>query len=154
MRYMVNSFLLCSHLYEEQAVFVFFFFNDTATTEIYTQYPGLKFEVERLQKRRDQQARIEARTRLIEQIDSCLHSSDYTRVFELLQNAAAEFPNDEELQELEKHAQQGVERKTEAQRLMAEGQELFSQNPADGIRLLRQAYELDEHNSLARAMLA
>ena len=66
-----------------------------------------------------------------------------------------EFPNDAELQELEKLAQEGVERKTEAQRLMAEGQDLCAQQkPADGINLLRQAYELDENNSLARAVLA
>ncbi len=122
---------------------------------IYSQYPGLKFEVERLQKRRDQQSRIEARTQLIEQIDACLHSSDYDRVFDLLHGAEAEFPNDEELQELEKLAQQGVERKTEAHRLMAEGQELCAQQKtAEGIRLLRQAYELDENNALARAVLA
>ena len=69
--------------------------------------------------------------------------------------AAVEFPNDEELQELEKHAQQGVERKSEAQRLMAEGQDLCAQQKsAEGIRLLRQAYELDENNPLARAVLA
>ena len=154
-RDLVNSIVARAHLHEEQAAF-----NDALNDweilrTIYTQYPGLKFEVERLQKRRDQQARIEARTQLIEQIDLCLHSSDYERVFELLHGAAAEFPNDEELQELEKHAQQGVERKAEAQRLMADGQELCSQEKtAEGIRLLRQAYELDENNSLARAVLA
>jgi len=154
-RDLVNSIVARAHLHEEQAAF-----NDALNDweilrTIYTQYPGLKFEVERLQKRRDQQARIEARTQLIEQIDLCLHSSDYDRVFELLQGAVAEFPNDEELQELEKHAQQGVERKAEAQSLMAEGQDLCAQQKtAEGIRLLRQAYELDENNSLARAVLA
>ncbi len=111
--------------------------------------------MDRLQKKRDQQARIDARTRLIEQIDSCMHAGDYGRVFELLQGAAAEFPNDEELNELEKLAQQGVERATEAQRLMAEGQELCAkQNAAEGIQLLRRAYELEEHNPVARAVLA
>src|SRR5439155_9176519 len=69
--------------------------------------------------------------------------------------AAAEFPNDDELQELRKHAQQGVERRSEAQRLMAEGQDLCAQQKsAEGVRLLRQAYELDENNTLARAVLA
>ena len=153
-RDLVNSIVARAHLHEEQAAFGDALNDWEILRTIYSQYPGLKFEVERLQKRRDQQSRIEARTQLIEQIDSCLHSSDYTRVFELLQGAATEFPNDEELQELQKHAQQGVERKTEAQRLMAEGQELSAQKPAEGIRLLRQAYELDENNSLARAVLA
>ena len=38
---------------------------------------------------------------------------------------------------------------------MAEGQDLCGQQKsAEGIRLLRQAYELDENNPLARAVLA
>jgi len=154
-RDLVNSIVARAHLHEEQAAFSDALNDWEILRTIYSQYPGLKFEVERLQKRRDQQARIEARTQLIEQIDSCLHSGDYDRVFELLHGAAAEFPNDEELQELQKHAHHGVERKTEAQRLMADGQELCAQQKTtEGIRLLRQAYELDENNALARAVLA
>jgi eukaryotic-like serine/threonine-protein kinase len=154
-RDLVNSIVARAHLHEEQAAFSDALNDWEILRTIYSQYPGLKFEVERLQKRRDQQSRIEARTQLIEQIDACLQSSDYTRVFELLEQAALEFPNDDELQELRKHAQQGVERSSEAQRLMAEGQDLCAQQKsAEGIRLLRQAYELDENNSLARAVLA
>jgi serine/threonine protein kinase len=154
-RDLVNSIVARAHLHEEQGAFGDALNDWEILRTIYSQYPGLKFEVERLQKRRDQQARLESKTQLIEQIDSRLHSSDYARVFELLQVAETEFPNDEELQELQKHAKQGVERKTEAQRLMAEGQQLFAQKKtADGIRLLRQAFEMDENNSLARAVLA
>ncbi len=154
-RDLVNSIVARAHLHEEQGAF-----NDALNDweilrTIYSQYPGLKFEVERLQKRRDQQARLESKTQLIQQIDSRLHSSDYARVFELLQVAETEFPNDEELRELQKHAQQGAERKTEAQRLMAEGQQLCAQKKiAEGTQLLRQAFEMDENNSLARAVLA
>lgn len=154
-RDLVNSIVARAHLHEEQAAFGEALNDWEILRTIYSQYPGLKFEVERLQKRRDQQSRIETRTQLIEEVDSSLHASDYGRVFDLLQNAATEFPNDEELQELEKHAKQGVERRTESQRLMAEGQDWCSkQKPAEGVRLLRQAYELDENNSLARAVLA
>jgi eukaryotic-like serine/threonine-protein kinase len=154
-RDLVNSIVARAHLHEEQAAFGDALNDWEILRTIYSQYPGLKFEVERLQKRRDQQSRVEARTQLIEQVDSSIHSSDFGRVFELLQVATTEFPNDEELQELEKHAQQGVKRKTEAQRLMAEGQDLLAQHkPAEGIRLLRQAYELDENDPLARAVLA
>ena len=154
-RALVNSIVARAHLHEEQAAFGDALNDWEILRTIYSQYPGLKFEVERLQKRRDQQSRIEARSRLIEQVDACLHSSDYGRVFELLRDANTEFPGDEELLELEKHAQQGVERKAEAQRLMAEGQDLCAQQkPAEGIRLLRQAYDLDENNPLSRAVLA
>src|SRR5271165_6271763 len=154
-RDLVNSIVARAHLHEEQAAFTDALNDWEILRTIYSQYPGLKFEVERLQKRRDQQARLESRTQLIEQIDSRLHSSDYARVFELLQVAETEFPNDEELRELQKHAQQGVERKTESQRLLAEGQQLCAQRKtAEGIRLLRQAFEMDENNSVARAVLA
>jgi eukaryotic-like serine/threonine-protein kinase len=154
-RDLVNSIVARAHLHEEQAAFGDALNDWEILRTIYSQYPGLKFEVERLQKRREQQARIEARTRLVEQIDACLHSCEYDRALELLQGAEPEFPNDAELKELEKLAQDGLQRKNEAQRLMTEGQELWEQKKFDdGIRLLRQAYELDENNVLAKAVLA
>jgi len=154
-RDLVNSIVARAHLHEEQGAFGDALNDWEILRTVYGQYPGLKFEIERLQKRRDQQTRIEARTRQIEQIDACLQSSDYARAFDLLHQAAAEFPNDEELQQLEKLAQQGLERKSKAQLLMTEGQELCSQKkPAEGIPLLRQAFELDENDALTRAILA
>ncbi|MGA9039829.1 MAG: protein kinase [Terriglobales bacterium] len=154
-RDLVNSIVTRAHQHEEQGAF-----NDAVNDweilrTIYSPYPGLKFEIERLQKRREQQSRIEAKTSLIEQIDTCLHSSAYSRALDLLEKAAVEFPNDAELGELEKLAREGVERGAEAHRLMAEGQDLCAQRQfADGIKRLREAYELDEHNSLTRAVLS
>jgi tetratricopeptide (TPR) repeat protein len=112
-----------------------------------------------LEKTRDQQTRAESKTRLImrhiEQINICLHSGDYSRALDLLRGAAAEFPNDAELSELEKLAQDGVKRNAEAQRLITESQEQFAQRKsAEAIQLLRKAYELDKNNSLARSILA
>ncbi|MFZ0293912.1 MAG: protein kinase, partial [Candidatus Sulfotelmatobacter sp.] len=154
-RDLVNSIVARAHLHEEQAAYGDALNDWEILRTIYSQYPGLTFEVERLQKRRDQQVRTESKARLVEQVDACLHSSDYARALDLLQGSAAEFPNDAELGELEKLAQDGVRRKMEAHRLMTEGQDLFAQqNFADGIKLLRDAYELDENNSLARAVLA
>jgi eukaryotic-like serine/threonine-protein kinase len=154
-RDLVDSIVTRAHQHEEQGAF-----NDAVNDweilrTIYSPYPGLKFEIERLQKRREQQSRIEAKTSLIEQIDTCLHSSDYSRALDLVERAAVEFPNDAELGELAKLAREGVERATEANRLMAEGQDLCAQRQfADGLKLLREAYELDEHNSLTRAVLS
>ncbi len=108
-----------------------------------------------MEKTRDQQAGTESKTRLAEQINICLRSGDYSRALDLLRGAAAEFPNDAQLSELEKRAQDGVKRKAEADRLITESQELFAQRKsAEAIQLLRQAYELDKNNSLARAILA
>jgi eukaryotic-like serine/threonine-protein kinase len=154
-RDLVNSIVARAHHHEEEGAFVDAVNDWEILRTIYSQYPGLKFEVERLQKRREQQSRIESKTRVVEQIDACMHSSDYGRALDLLQQAKAEFPNEAELAELEKLANDGIRRSTEAHRLMAEGQELCGQNKAaEGIKLLRDAYELDEHNALTRAVLS
>ena len=95
------------------------------------------------------------KTRLVEQINNCLHSGDYSRALDLLRGSAPELPNDAELSELEKRAQDGVKRKAEADRLITESQELFAQRKStEAIQLLREAYELDKKNPLARAILA
>jgi serine/threonine-protein kinase len=154
-RDLVNSIVARAHLHEEQGSY-----NDALNDweilrTIYSQYPGLTFEVERLQKRRDQQVRTESKTRLVEQVDACIHSGDYARALDLLQGATSEFPNDAELGELEKLAQHSVTRKAEAHRLMTEGQELCAQQKSgEGLQRLREAYDLDENNSLVRAVLA
>ena len=108
-----------------------------------------------MENRRDQQTRTESKTQIVEQINICLRSGDYSRALDLLRGTAAEFPEDAELSELEKLAQDGVKRNAEANRLITESQELFAQQKsAEAIQLLRKAYELDKNNSLARAILA
>jgi tetratricopeptide (TPR) repeat protein len=108
-----------------------------------------------LEKTPDQQTRSESKTQLVEQINLCLRSGDYSRALELSRGTAAEFPNDAELSDLEKLAHEGVKRNAEANRLITESQELFAQRKsAEAIQLLRKAYELDKRNSLARAILA
>jgi len=108
-----------------------------------------------LDKTRDQQTRIQTKTRLVEQINIYLQSCDYSRALDLLRGTTAEFPDDAELSELEKLAHDGVKRNAEANRLITESQELFAQRKsAEAIQLLRKAYELDKRNSLARSILA
>jgi Flp pilus assembly protein TadD len=108
-----------------------------------------------LEKTRDQQTRAVSKTALVEQINRCLRSGDYSRALDLLRSTATEFANDAQLSELERLAQDGVKRALEAQRLITQSQELFAQQKSlEAIQLLREAYELDKKNSLARAILA
>ena len=108
-----------------------------------------------MEKRADQQTRVESKQALVEHIEECLRSGDYPRVLDLLRGAAAEFPDDVELSELEKRAQEGIRRKAEADRLITESQELFAQGKsAEAIQVLRKAYDLDKNNTLSRAILA
>ena len=102
-----------------------------------------------------QQTSAESKTRIVEQINLCLRSGDYSRALELLRSSAAEYPNDAELAGLEKLAHDGFKRNADANRLITESQELFAQQKsADAIQLLRKAYDLDKNNSLARSILA
>ena len=108
-----------------------------------------------MEKRHDQQTRIESKTRVVVRIKMCVSSGDYSSALVLLRGAAGEFPNDAELSELEKVAQDGVKRKAEADRLITESQELFAQQKfGKAIHSLRAAYELDKNNALARTILA
>jgi tetratricopeptide (TPR) repeat protein len=108
-----------------------------------------------LQKRGDPQIGSEPRARLVEQIRTSLDSGEYSHVLDLVRGAGAEFPDDAELSKLEDRARDGVRGKAEADRLITESQELFAQQKfTEAIQLLRQAYELDKNNSLARAILA
>jgi tetratricopeptide (TPR) repeat protein len=101
------------------------------------------------------QTGTESKTGLVERINLYLRAGDYARALDLLRGTSAEFPDDGELSELEKLAQDGVKRNAEAQRLITASQELFAQQKSgEAIQLLREAYELDKKNSLARAILA
>jgi tetratricopeptide (TPR) repeat protein len=102
-----------------------------------------------------QPTRNESKTMVVERVRRCLHSGDYSRALDSLRDAAVEFATDTELSELQKLAQDGIKRKTEADLLITESQDLFAQGKsAAAIQLLRKAHELDKKNSLARAILA
>ena len=121
---------------------------------IYSQYPGLDFEIERTRKRRDQQVRAEAKAKWIEQIDWQLGAGEYQRARELLESAQSEYPGDSELAELDKLASQGLARAEDARKLLAEGQALCQERRfEEGISVLNRAYELDPKNTSIRAAL-
>jgi serine/threonine-protein kinase len=121
---------------------------------IHARYPGLELEIERLTKRRDQQARTEAKARWGEQIDRHLETGDYDRAVEICQNALGEFPNDDSLLELEKLARRSKERSTEAMKVLNEGRELCDKGQSEqGLDLLRRAHRLDERSPVARKVL-
>lgn len=154
-RDLVNSIIARARLHEEQGLFPEAMSDWEVLRSIYSQYPGLKFEVERLQKRQEQQSRKDAKSKWIEQIDACMQATDYAKALEVLQQAKSEFPDDSELAELEKVARDGVTRSAEAKRLMQEGQDLCAErNWEEGIQRLRQAFEVDEHNPISRAVLS
>ncbi len=153
-RDLVNSIVAKARNHEERSQFNEALGQWEILRTIYTQYPGLAFEMERVVKRREQQSRAEAKARWVEQVDRQLELGEYNRAQELFKDALAEFPEDSELLELQKLARQGVERAAEAQQLLAKGQELYALGQAaEGIETLRKAQQLDERNLAIRATL-
>src|ERR1039458_1122009 len=121
---------------------------------IYSRYPGLNLEIERLKKRRDQHSNLEEKARWVEQIDHYLENGDYARAQGSVKQALQEYPGDAEMAELERLAKQGYEREAEARRLSEEGQrECAAGNHEAGLAALRQAYGLDERNGAVRDAL-
>ena len=114
---------------------------------IYSLYPGLQFEIERLQKRREQQAADEAKASWKYQVDSQLERGNYTRAMELLRNAEAEFPKDEDFAALKELSQQKLDDATEAEKLLVKGRDLCAGNSfEEGLKVLKRAHQLDDRN--------
>ncbi|MEK7407109.1 MAG: protein kinase [Acidobacteriota bacterium] len=153
-RDLVNSIVAKARYHEERGQFTEALAQWEILGTIYSQYPGLSFETERVIKRREQQSRSQAKVRLIEQIDRCLQTGDYRGALDLLGQAEREFPNDPELASLGEVARQAASRTTEAQQLLSQGRELCAQQRfEEGLQALRRAAQLDERNPLIRAAL-
>ena len=119
---------------------------------IYPQYPGLDFELQRLARRREEQARTETKALWMEKIDRHLSLGEYGKANEVVRQALAEFPDDEELQGLCSSIGGSIKRSEEAGTLVREGQKLISQERfEEGLEMLRRAERLDEHNPAVRA---
>jgi serine/threonine protein kinase len=152
-RELVNSIVERARIHEESGL-IQEAVNDLETLQtIYGAYPGLKFEQERLQKRLEQHTRDAARARWIRQIDQQLEGGNYSRALELLEKAYDEFPSDAELVELNKLAHKGLERATEAERLVAEGQALCGEGQYErGIEVLKNSLQLDDRPTARLAL--
>lgn len=151
---LVNSIVSKARFHEEKGQFSEALGQWEILKTIHGKYPGLDFEMERLRKRRDQQARGEAKAHWVEKIDSHLEATEFDKALEAVQGGLQEFPEDSELLTLQKLASQGMERRGEAQRGLAEGNQLFDRGQfEDGIAALKKARDLDQRNPAIRSAL-
>ncbi len=153
-RDLVNSIAAKARYHEERGQFAEAQAQWEILKTIYSQYPGLAFELDRVTRRREQAALSEAKTRWIEQIDSAVSRGDYVRAGDLASRAEAEFPGDADFSTRREHASQAAARAAEAQKLLAQGQALCSQRWFDeGLGTLRRALEMDPNSAAIRAAL-
>jgi hypothetical protein len=121
---------------------------------IHPSYPGLDIEIDRLKKRREQQARADAKTHWVSQIDQALALHSYAKAASLVSEGIAEFPEDAELAALDRQVRQGQKRAAEAQEKAQRGKELYENgNSKSALELLREASQLDAHNPGVRGAL-
>src|SRR5262245_53079388 len=152
-RDLVNSIVARASVHEERGQ-ISEALNDLEILQtIYSPYPGLKFERERLEKRLEQQARQTEKAGWVSQIDRHLEAANYARAIELLDSAGTKFPDDPESVALRKLASQGLARVHQAEQLFVEGQDLCARGELDrGIEILTTAIELDDRPPIRAAL--
>lgn len=115
---------------------------------VYPAYPGLEFEVERINKRIDIQTQDEAKARWVDKIEQSRAPGQWGRAAEAVRQALDQFPDDLELRELETIVAEGSARAAEANELVVLGRGMID-DPSkivEGVDLLRKAYRLDPRN--------
>jgi serine/threonine-protein kinase len=154
-RDLVNPIIARARQYEEQNMPHEALGQWSIVRSIHPKYPGLEFEIERVERRCEQQKKEEARLNWVNQIDGLLQSNEYERTLELAGEALEQFPGDQELQTLKRLAQEGCQRSSEAIRLVDVANDLASEGRhEDALETLRKAAALDPSNATIRARLA
>jgi serine/threonine-protein kinase len=121
---------------------------------IHPRFPGLDFELQQCRKKRDQQAQEEEKARLVEEIVRLMDSREYSKALERVRLALNDFPGDTELEGLEKLSTDGLERVTEATRLLSLGQAAAAtKNWNDSTEFLRKALKLEPRNIVIKETL-
>ena len=153
-RDLVFSIVAKARHYEEKNLFTEAIGQWDTLRKIYPRYPGIEVELAHLMKRRDQAAKDESKARIIDQIDRLLDQGDYSRALERIANARMEEPQDPELTGLERLAQEGLNRSTEAHNICQQAQALLEQKRfREAADILHGAQELDPKDPEVRTVL-
>ncbi|MFL6415093.1 MAG: protein kinase domain-containing protein [Bryobacteraceae bacterium] len=146
-RNLVNDIVRRARHYESQAQF-FEAGNQWETLRtIYREYPGLHYEIQRLERKQEEHLKNQARARLLEQVDGALVSNKFERARDLLSAALLTAPEDDELRRLMRQTEEGLENSRRVESLFLEGQQFVTEgNPALAIERLREACRLEPSN--------
>jgi cytochrome c-type biogenesis protein CcmH/NrfG len=153
-RDLVNSIIAKARYFEERGQYLEALDQWQILKSIHEKQPGLAFEIQRLIKRRDQQALQGAKARWVEQTDKYLEGGDYDRAMKTVQSALVEFPNEPELQELDKLIRKSQERAKQAIDLLERAREASDAGfLGQSLEILHQARDLDPRNSVIHTVL-
>ena len=153
-RDLVNSITGKARYFEERGQFNEALDQWQILRSIHEEYPGLVFEIQRLQKRRDQQAREDAQVNWVKEIDRHLEMGDYERAARSMESASKEFPADAELAELAKLVQKSQVSAAQAASLLVQARERIDASAAaEALPILREATALDPRSAVIRKVL-
>lgn len=153
-RDLVNSIVAKARFFEERGQFTEALDQWQILKSIHERHPGLAFEIERLMKRRDQQARHSAKARWVEQADKYIESGDYDRAMNAVERALIEFPGEAELLELQKLVSKNQEAAKQALELLSGAREASEKSEVPrAVESLRDAHRLDPRNAVIRTVL-
>jgi eukaryotic-like serine/threonine-protein kinase len=153
-RVLVDTVVSKARLFEDESRFSEALDQWEMLQAIHPGYPGLEFEIERVRTRRQSQARQEARSRWINDIDHLTEGREFDRALAAAQQALHEFPGDPELLELHRQAEAAAKQAAQARALAEQAQEARSVSDWErAVTLLRQATELDSADPDLRAAL-
>lgn len=121
---------------------------------IHPQYPGLEIEIDRLRRRREQQARSDLKAQRIAQVDQALAVHNYARAAALIGEALAEFPADSELMALAAQIEAVEAKANDAKSKSERGRQLYDAGDTNtALALLREAHQAAPQNTSIRAAL-
>jgi serine/threonine-protein kinase len=153
-RDLVTSIVAKACYFEERGQFTEALDQWQILKSIHSEQPELAFEIPRLIKRRDQQARETSRARLLEQVNKYLEDGDYDRAMLTAQNALVEFPEEAGFLELQTLVSENQERGRKALELLARAQQTAEDGSLDqSIDLLREANRIDPRSTIVRTVL-
>ncbi len=153
-RDLVNSIVAKAHQLSEKGEY-----NEELTQwdmlrNIHPRFPGLVFELEQCRRKRDLQVRNEEKAHLVEEIVSLMEARQFARALERCESALVEYPKDTELAGLEKLSREGLQRSSDCDRLLMEGQaEAAAGQRIKAIDRLKEALSLDPRNTAVQDLL-
>ena len=120
---------------------------------IYPAYPALDFHIARLQKRRQEQLKQNARDCLIEEVRRCLAEGVFEQALHLI-GSSEEFREESEFEQLRNEAELGLRRRGQVEELLRSAAlHVERREFGAAISLLEQASRLDPRNGTAQALL-
>jgi len=148
---LVNSIVAKARLYQDRAQWNEALEQWEALRNVHPAFPELDSELAHVKMEREEQDRAELRERRVQGLRQSLRSAELAITIKLAAAALVEFPDDPEIKELERRAQEGMARAIELKSLLDRVEELAGDDQIEErLGVLRKAFEIRPEESSIR----